>query len=125
MFFTRRLAPLVGLMFTFGAFAQAQNTGSGSYTQAVEKVSSSGTEAPRPQRPKSRSRKTTRPSLDLGAESGKNYTIKKTFTGPVKKATLQLTCDNGFVASSTERGRQGERVGSIDEGRHHTACRRR
>lgn len=99
MFFTRRLAPLVGLMFTFGAFAQAQNTGNSSYTQAVEKVSSSGTEAPSASgaevpEPKDN----TVPHWIWGAESGKNYAIKKTFTGPVKKATLQLTCDNGFVA---------------------------
>lgn len=99
MFFTRRLAPLVGLMFTFGAFAQAQNTGNSSYTQAVEKVSSSGTETPSASgaevpEPKDNSV----PHWIWGAESGKNYAIKKTFTGSVKKATLQLTCDNGFVA---------------------------
>lgn len=99
MFFTRRLAPLVGLMFTFGALAQAQNTGSGSYTQAVEKVSSSGTEAPQtPTTEVPEPKDNTVPHWIWGAESGKNYAIKKTFTGPVKKATLQLTCDNGFVA---------------------------
>ena len=99
MFFTRRLAPLVGLMFTFGALAQAQNTGSGSYTQAVEKVSSSGTEAPQtPTTEVPEPKDNTVPHWIWGAESGKNYATKKTFTGPVKKATLQLTCDNGFVA---------------------------
>jgi putative heme-binding domain-containing protein len=86
-------------MFTFGALAQAQNTGSGSYTQAVEKVSSSGTEAPQtPTTEVPEPKDNTVPHWIWGAESGKNYATKKTFTGPVKKATLQLTCDNGFVA---------------------------
>lgn len=110
-------------MFTFGALAQAQNTGSGSYTQAVEKVSSSGTEAPQtPTTEVPEPKDNTVPHWIWGAESGKNYAIKKTFTGPVKKATLQLTCDNGFVAkfNGTEvaKGNEWAQSSKVDITKH-------
>jgi putative heme-binding domain-containing protein len=97
---TQRLVCLAGLVVVPAMQVQAQDPPQPKvYTQAVEKVASTGTE---PATPGESSEKTPEggavPQWIWGAESGKNYVVKKTFTGPVKKAVLQLTCDNGFVA---------------------------
>lgn len=97
---TQRLVCLAGLVVVPAMQVQAQDPPQPKvYNQAVEKVASTGTDAAAaPESVEKTPEGGAVPQWIWGAESGKNYMVKKTFTGPVKKAVLQLTCDNGFVA---------------------------
>ena len=70
------------------------------YTQSVEKVSSSGIAEVSASDVEKLPLPTggAIPQWIWGADFHKVYHVKKTFSGPVKKAVLQLTCDNGFIA---------------------------
>lgn len=94
---THRLVCLAGILS--GSIALAQDPAMPRiYSQAVEKVASTGVPDAPAQEPDKEPAGGAVPLWIWGAESGKNYFIRKTFSGPVTKATLQLTCDNGFAA---------------------------
>ena len=121
---TQRIVCLAGLVVVPAMQGQAQDPPQPKvYTQAVEKVASTGTE---PATAGESSEKTPEggavPQWIWGAESGKNYVVKKTFTGPVKKAVLQLTCDNGFVAKfngqEVAKGNEWAQSSKVDITKH-------
>ena len=70
------------------------------YTQSVERVLSSGVPEAPPESVDATPEPTggPLPSWIWGADFQKVYYVKKTFAGPVKKAVLQLSCDNEFAA---------------------------
>lgn len=97
---THRLCCLATLIALSGSSPRLKADDSPVLTQAVERVPSSGV-------PASLTSSTDEPPVPAdaplpqwiwGADPGKVYFVKKTFSGPVKKATLQLTCDNEFTA---------------------------
>ncbi len=114
MNFTHRLTSLVAILALVGTHASLRADDPQVYTQSVEKVSSSGVPdapAPAPETTDDPAPPSENiPQWIWGADVSKVYLVQKTFSGPVKKAVLQLSCDNVFsaklngqpVAASTE-----------------------
>ena len=100
MTFSLRLLCLVAMLVLGGNNALVRAENPLVYTQKVEKVSSTGViDAPTPAADKTPDPVGGPvPQWIYGADPSKVYHVKKTFSGPVKKAMLQISCDNVFSA---------------------------
>lgn len=96
---TYRIGLLVIVIVQIGLHVPVQGDEAIVFTQDVEVITSTGTESPIPaaSEEKEPDSKLT-PRWIWGADVTKVYQVKKSFSGPVKKATLQLSCDNAFTA---------------------------